>query len=509
MTTNINIAGVDVDQIYLSRAFFIDRYPELAGTFVYAGLWGWGIDQRVQLGDNFIFQPGPVGSPVQTFAGGANWRQVSATTEYSDAAFGGFAGAIKRDNTLWMWGANYPFGQLGVNSTGLQAQPVQTISGGSVWRQLSVAGSTTSTIKTDNTLWVWGWGSNGQMGNNATTSRSSPVQTISGGSVWKAVSCGGSHIAAIKTDGTLWLWGRAATGCLGNNATLARSSPVQTVSGGTNWKMVTTGYQGSAGSPVGTTLAIKTDGTLWAWGGNTNGSLGLNDTTPRSSPIQVVTGGTTWKTVSAGSEFTAAIKTDGTLWTWGLNSSGQLGDNTTVSKSSPIQTIMGGTNWIQVSLGGTNVISAIQANGSLWLWGNNNYQQMGNNTTINRSSPVQTTPGGYDWTQVSTAQGFVFAIRDSSTKDYLYIPTVTPTTQTVAGTVGVAITSTTALTTTYLSGTVSYGVSPALPSGLSLSSSTGVISGTPVATLTATIYSINAVGSLGGSAAATVTITVT
>jgi len=180
---------------------------------------------------------------------------------------------------------------------------------------------------------LWGMGKNdlGQLGTNDITWRSSPVQTIAGGANWKQVSGGGLHTAAIKTDGTLWTWGFNLLGQLGNNTRTNRSSPVQTVSGGTNWKQVACGAYHTA--------AIKTDGTLWLWGYNTYGQLGNNNITNQSSPVQTVSGGTNWKSVAGGMYHTAAIKTDGTLWTWGFNLQGQLGTDNQVTQSSLVQTV--------------------------------------------------------------------------------------------------------------------------------------------------------------------------
>ena len=148
-------------------------------------------------------------------------------------------------------------------------------------------------------LFTWGLNANGQLGDNSITHRSSPIQTVSGGTNWKLVATGAYHTAAIKTDGTLWLWGHNGDGQLGDNSTTPKSSPVQTVAGGTNWKQVA--CKGS------NTAAIKTDGTLWTWGRNTNGQLGINDITHRSSPVQTVSGGTNWKSVATGDYHTAAL----------------------------------------------------------------------------------------------------------------------------------------------------------------------------------------------------------
>ena len=126
-------------------------------------------------------------------------------------------------------------------------------------------------------------------------------------------------VPGVKTP-ALWIWGENFFGKLGDNTVTNKSSPIQTVAGGTNWKQVTCGYGSSA--------AVKTDGTLWLWGDNYGGQLGDNTSTGRSSPIQTVAGGTNWSQVACGLFHSSAIKTDGTLWTWGSNANGELGDNT-------------------------------------------------------------------------------------------------------------------------------------------------------------------------------------
>jgi len=158
------------------------------------------------------------------------------------------------------------------------------------------------------------------------------------------VSGGFFHCAAIKTDGTLWTWGRENYGQLGTNTTTNKSTPVTTFAGGTNWKQVSTGRFYCA--------AVKTDGTLWTWGRGNYGQLGTNTTTNKSTPVTTFAGGTNWKQVSGADSHCAAIKTDGTLWTWGQGVA--LGTNTTTDKSTPVTTFAGGTNWKQVSAGGNH-----------------------------------------------------------------------------------------------------------------------------------------------------------
>jgi alpha-tubulin suppressor-like RCC1 family protein len=189
-------------------------------------------------------------------------------------------------------------------------------------------------------VWTWGMNSSGQLGDGTVTSRSSPGTTAGGGTNWSSVSIGQQHSAAIKTDGVLWTWGNNACGRLGDSTITARSSP-GTIASGTNWSSVSSGLYHTA--------AIKTDGTLWTWGSNAYGRLGDGTTTYRSSPGTTAGGGTNWSSVSGGQSHTAAVKTDGTLWTWGNNACGRLGDSTITARSSPGTTAGGGTNWSSVS----------------------------------------------------------------------------------------------------------------------------------------------------------------
>jgi len=297
-------------------------------------------------------------------------------------------------DTLWTWGNNAA-GQLGDNTSGTnRSTPVTTFAGGTNWKQIACGQLHTAAIKTDGTLWTWGRNDNGQLGDNTTTDRSTPLTTFAGGTNWKQVASGGYHNAAIKTDGTLWTWGRNDFGPLGDNTTINKGTPVTTFAGGTNWKQVAGGGLHTA--------AIKTDGTLWTWGYNTSGQLGVNDTNFRSTPVTTFAGGTNWKQVScnSGGTHTVAIKTDGTLWTWGINNIGQLGDNTTTSRSTPVTTFAGGTNWKQVACGGSHTV-AIKTDGTLWTWGRNPFGALGNNTTTQRNTPVTTFAGGTNWKQVS------------------------------------------------------------------------------------------------------------
>jgi len=350
-----------------------------ADAFREGNAFGWGQNIYGQLGNNNTTSP--VLNPITTITGGANWKQVSC---------GYHTAAIKTDGTLWTWGRNLR-GQLGDNSGTPRCTPVTTFGGGTNWKQVACGTYHTAAIKTDGTLWTWGYNLTRQLGDNTGTNRSTPVTTFVGGTNWKQVACGDKHTAAIKTDGTLWTWGFNTNGELGVGDGSQRNFPVVVSSAATNWKQVSCGYSHTA--------AIKTDGTLWTWGASADRQLGYIDNLEQGISVPTEVGGTNWKQVSCGFKHTTAIKTDGTLWTWGLNSYGQLGDNTTLARYVG-EIFGGGTNWKQVAAGQYHT-SAIKTDGTLWTWGRNNEGQLGNDTQVQKNTPVQTSLGGSNWKQVA------------------------------------------------------------------------------------------------------------
>jgi alpha-tubulin suppressor-like RCC1 family protein len=382
----------DIENYFVSEYWLIDQY-------IGDQLWGWGVGSNGRLGNTQLTSRS---TPVTTFAGGTDWKQVSS---------GGFhTAAVKTDGTLWTWGFGTS-GQLGDATLTNKSTPVTTFAGGNNWKQVSSGSQHTAAIKTDGTLWIWGNGSFGQLGNTQSTNRSTPVTTFAGGTNWKQVSSGDRHTAAIKTDGTLWTWGNESYGRLGNAvATGNISTPVTTFAGGTNWKQVSAGGFHTA--------AIKTDGTLWIWGRGANGRLGnAQRIAARSTPVTTFAGGTNWKQVSAGNAHTAAIKTDGTLWIWGSGSNGRLGNaSITTTISTPVTTFAGGTNWKQVSAGGSYT-AAIKTDGTLWIWGNGNSGRLGNAQVTARSTPVTTFAGGTDWKQVSSGDSHISAVTSGISPD--------------------------------------------------------------------------------------------
>ena len=331
---------------------------------------------------------------------GENLDRIYFTeSELIDGKYGG---------QLWAWGVN-GYGKLGDGTTTNRSSPVTVVGGQGNWKQVASADSHVAAVKTDGTLWTWGRNLSGKLGDGTTTDRSSPGTTAGGGTDWQFVAVGPTSSAAIKIDGTLWTWGRNLYGELGDGTTTSRSSPGTTAGGGTNWKSAAFGRSHM--------VAIKTDGTLWTWGLNTYGQLGDGTTTDRSSPGTTAGGGTNWKQISAGGytgHQSAGIKTDGTLWTWGSNWYGVLGDGTTTSKSSPGTTDGGGTTWKQVSVGG-NHMAAIKTDGTLWSWGWGGNGEMGDGSKrTQNTSPTQNNLMNWKYVYASE-EGFTAAIKADGT----------------------------------------------------------------------------------------------
>ena len=324
-------------------------------------LYSWGRNYRGSLG---------LGDTIDR----SSPNQVGSLTNWYKVACGDYGvNAIKTDGTLWGWGG-YVYGNTGnpgeLGDVHLSS-PVQ-VGALTNWATIAKGDNNSLAIKTNGTLWAWGNNSYGRLGLNNTTQYSSPKQ-VGALTNWSSVSTTNYHTVAIKTDGTLWSWGRNNTGALGLGNTTDYYSPKQ-VGGGTTWSAVTAFALTNSGS----TRAIKTDGTMWSWGRNIYGTLGLDDITNRSDPTQVGNL-TNWASISG----QTAIKTNGTMWAWGYNGNGDLGLGDITHRSSPVQ-IGALTTWSKIS--GS---SSIKTDGTLWTWGYNATGQLGLSNTTYYSSPKQ------------------------------------------------------------------------------------------------------------------------
>ena len=332
-------------------------------------LWAWGLNGDGQLGiGSYVNQYYPVQVGTDH-----DWISVSTREDYSMA--------LKANGTLWAWGLNN-YGQLGIGNTTLQTTPVQ-VGTDSDWAVLGAGVYHSMALKSNGTLWAWGLNSYGQLGIGNTIDQSSPIQV--GSEKWVDISTGYYYSFGLQSNGQMWGWGHNLHYELGMGNNIEQHTPVPISIQSTEWVMAATGAHYS--------IALYSDGTLWAWGSNEVGQLGTGNTTDEQLPVQTGNGDNKWIIVTAGTDHTMAIKSDGTLWGWGNNAQGELGIGNIINQHSPVQ--VGAQNdWISVRTG-HNYTVALRSNGTLWVWGANDHGQLGTGNLTQYNSPVQV--NGTNW----------------------------------------------------------------------------------------------------------------
>ena len=256
------------------------------------------------------------------------------------------------------------------------------------WRVLQSGGNHVVAIHTDGTLWAWGNNSEGTVGDGTINQRAEPVM-ISPDTNWVSIAAGHNHSLALKADGTIWTWGSNFQNALGLNSNEQYITIPAQIGTATNWASIAAGHS--------TSFAIKKDGTLWGWGNNLLGQIGNGNSQPVREPV-MVTSANDWKTIIGGDDFTAAIKKDGTLWTWGSGVPKQLGTD---------------ADWASASTGSQYGL-AIKTNGTLWAWGVNSSGQFGNGTFDSSSTPIQIGTDT-DWKQAVAAFMNSYFIKNNGT----------------------------------------------------------------------------------------------
>ena len=322
-----------------------------------------------------------------------------------------------------MWGNN-SYGQLGDGTTTGKSSPVQ-VSGLTGITAIAAGWGHTVALKNDGTVWAWGDNHFGQLGDNTTTRRLTPVQIsgltdfpvqkngvtgvqISGLTSITAIAAGAFHTFALSNDGTVWAWGRNDYGQLGfgiyslslewGNPNTPEKSPVKSIQL-TDVKAIAAGRLH--------TVVLKNDGTVWAFGLNDYGQLGL-ELSYQSLHPEEVSGLTDVKAIAAGDYHTFALKNDGTVWAWGRNDYGQLGDGTTTKRKTPVH--LSNLTDVKAIAAGSIDTFALKNDGTVWAWGNNSNGRLGDGTTTQRLSSVQVS-GLTDITAIASGYYHAFALK--------------------------------------------------------------------------------------------------
>jgi len=281
--------------------------------------------------------------------------------------------AIKIDGSLWAWGRN-EYGQLGDGTTEDKHTPIKIMNEVS---HVSVSFCNTMAIKIDGSLWAWGV----LIGDGTTEQRNTPKKIMDGVS---HVSAKGFYTMAIKYDGSLWTWGSNEYGRLGDGTITVYDDWGKLIEENndklTPIKIMDGVVQVSAGGVD--SMVIKSDGSLWAWEYNSSGQLGDGTTEGKFTPVKIMDD---IFQISLGSDYAMAIKNDGSLWTWGGNRYGQLGDGSTEDRHIPVKVM----DEVAQVLVGSDCTMAIKNEGSFWAWGWNMCGQLGDGTTEDRHSPVK------------------------------------------------------------------------------------------------------------------------
>ena len=373
-------------------------------------MWCWGGRPDGQVGDGLSASAQAVPMPMT----------LDASLVAIEAS-GFFGCALDDEQRLWCWGSNGN-GRLGVGDDEPRKVPHQVMEDdadlATGWNSISTGSGHTCATREDATLWCWGQDINGRLGlDGGGQSYLTPQQVTADdadlATGWTQVSNHTSHSCAVRDDGTLWCWGRGAGGRLGlGSATSTQTLPQQVMEDDTDlatgWESVSVGETHSC--------AVREDGTLWCWGVNDNGQVGVGDDEDHNEPQQLMADdadlATGWAFVDSGQEHSCAVREDGTMWCWGENSDRQLGVGDTDDRDEPEQVLAGdadlATGWESVSAGDEHSC-AVRSSGGLYCWGRNSQERLGIDMSGFQDEPVPVAGGG-SWSVVSAGNNFSLGV---------------------------------------------------------------------------------------------------
>lgn len=373
------------------------RYDSVADTWNYCNgsnwksftanadnnLYCWGTNTYGQVGDGTVTTKL---IPTLVFSNIA-WSKVNADADGC---------AINSSNNAYCWGLDTTE-RMGNGGTAGPSRTPYAVSTAFTWKEIDTAPGFTCAIKSDDTAYCWGSGSNGRLGTGNTSNQSSPT-IVTGGYTWTKISTGSSHACGIRSNGAAYCWGDGGQGRLGNAASSDSSSPVL-VSGGYTWIDISAGTSHTCG--------VRNDGQGFCWGNNTvnyflgNGSLGDKD---QPYPIG---GSLTLTKISSGNAHTCAIDNAGAAYCWGNGANGRLGNGGTSTQSLPVS-VNGGIEFSEISAG-SDTTCGLSTTGTAYCWGDGSGGGLGSGATSSVSAPVLVA-SNMEWLTISAGQDLGCAI---------------------------------------------------------------------------------------------------
>lgn len=379
-------APEDVSKVTVYAHKKLTQGNKLASSYhldQFGNIWAWGSNFFGQLGLGDVTHRS---SPVAVL-GGISFKQLAGATDTVTSSAGSPMG-ITSEGTAYAWGINNT-GQLGLGDVTHRSSPVAVL-GGLKWMKIIANNTWSIGITPSGSVYAWGANAHGQLGVGDVTSRSSPVAVL-GGLKFANIETndiGASPVSlGLTEDGVLYAWGGNDGGSLGVGDSISRSSPVAVLGDLVFKKVQAQLCQNTNGTHV---HGLTPDGTLYSWGRNLRGELGLGDNTPRSSPVAVL-GGLTFVDFSVSRSHVLALTATGQVYAWGQNISGELGDGSTTGRSSPVA-VLGGLTFEKI-WANTNCSYALTPDGSLYAWGVNTQGSLGVGDVTPRSSPVAVVGG--------------------------------------------------------------------------------------------------------------------
>lgn len=373
-------------------------FQHVCGVRSSGTLWCWGRNQSAQI------QAGSAGRLLSP-------THVGDDSDWVDVAPGlSHTCGVKQDGRVLCWGARV-FGQTGEGSFGHVTTPAQ-VGQEAGWSALASFGETTCAKDPSGDLACWGNSELGQHGGGATASEDAPL-VVAGAPAIAQVGQGRQHACSVTESGGLVCTGSNANGALGTGNTVSSTTYGPIATAGKPWASLVWA-QAAAGEIH--SCAVATDGSLWCWGYNCYGQVDASLAANTVTSLTQVLPATGWKSVALGQYHTCATRTGGSLWCWGRNLNGQVGNGATVASEAGCANKTGpfdhGTGWSDRVSAGVNHTCAVRQDGTLRCWGGNANSQLGDNTTTERTSPVQIGADS-DWADVSAANAFTCGRRSS------------------------------------------------------------------------------------------------